>query len=145
MCADEMSVSVELQQQEKYRFIVDFGLPKAHPLEVDEDPPLGNNSGPDPSRLLAAAAAHCMASSLLFCLEKSRIDVKGLNVRAKAYFGRNEDKRLRIARIELRLNVEIPENEKANIERCRTIFEKYCTISQSIKSGIPIDVMIDVN
>lgn len=146
MCAEEeTSVSIELRQQEKYRFLVDFGLQKAPPLEVDEDPPLGGNNGPDPSRLLAAATAQCMASSLLFCLEKSRIEVKDLNVRAKAYFGRNEEKRLRITRIELKLNVEVPNNEKANVERCKTIFDKYCTVSQSIKRGIPIDFTIDFN
>ncbi|MEM2839429.1 MAG: OsmC family protein [Thermoplasmata archaeon] len=145
MCAEEAGISIELRQQEKYRFLVDFGLPKARPLEVDEDPPLGGNSGPDPSRLLAAAAAHCMASSLLFCLEKSRIDVRDLNVIAKAYFGRNEENRLRITRIELQLNVKVPDSEKASAERCKTIFDKYCTVSQSIKRGIPIDFKIDFN
>jgi uncharacterized OsmC-like protein len=144
MCADEMSVTVELKQKDRYRFLADFGLPNVPPLEVDEDPPLGCNSGPDPSRLLAVAVAHCMVSSLLFCLEKSRIGVKGIDARAKAYFGRNEENRLRINRIELKITAEIPDNEKANIDRCKSIFEKYCTVSQSIRSGIPIEYSLDV-
>ena len=71
MIAEESNVVVELQQQDGYRFSVDFKLPNTPLLEVDEDPPLGKNSGPDPSRLLAAAVAHCMVSSLIFCLDRN--------------------------------------------------------------------------
>lgn len=144
MCAEESSVTVELRQQDRYRFLVDFDLPNVPPLQVDEDPPLGKSSGPDPSRLLGAAVAQCMASSLLFCLEKSRIEVRGINARAKIHFGRNEENRLRIVRIDLGMTADIPDKMKANIERCKAIFEKFCTVSQSIRSGIPINFSLDI-
>lgn len=145
MCAEESNVVVELRQQDRYRFSVDFRLPNAPLLEVDEDPPLGKNSGPDPSRLLAAAVAHCMASSLIFCLEKSRIDLRGLSARAKAYFGRNEENRLRIVRIDLEMDADIPEKDRARVDKCKSIFEKFCTVSQSVQSGIPIHFSVNMH
>lgn len=136
---------VKLTQIERYNFRVDFGLPGVGPLTGDEDPPLGKNAGPDPSRMLAASVAQCTLSSLLFCMEKSRANVDGLSATAKVRFGRNEEKRLRITGIDLIVDAHVPEEEKHKIERCLPIFQDFCTVTQSVKSGIPVSVDLRVN
>ena len=78
---------------------MDPGLPGARGFRIDETPPLGAGSGPDPSRVLATAMASCLGSSLLFCLRKARIEVRALTVKASGKLVRNERKRLRVGAI----------------------------------------------
>ena len=57
-----------LEQQDDYAFLIRFDTPGAAPLLSDEPEPLGRGTGPNPSRLLAAAVANCLSASLLFAL-----------------------------------------------------------------------------
>lgn len=142
MNEDKMEYKIQARRESDYQFTIDFGLENVPSLLVDEDPPLGNADGPDPSRLLAAAVSHCMASSFLFCMGKSKATVGKVEIQTNIKFGRNENGRLRIMGIELSIDAEISEDERSKLERCRGIFENFCTVSQSIRGGIPIDVKI---
>src|SRR3989304_7378379 len=86
-----------------YEFAVDFEQPGVPHLIVDEHPPLGAGRGPNPTRMLATAVAHCLASSFLFCVRKARIDVKALSVRVEGTTVRNQRGRLRIGELKGRL------------------------------------------
>ena len=140
MSEDESEFEVRLTQIEGYSFKIDFGLNGVAPLIGDEDPPLGKNAGPDPSRLLGAAIAQCALSSLLFCMQKSRADLRGLKAIARLRFGRNEKKRLRITGIDLMIDADASESDRSKLERCLPIFQEFCTVSQSVKAGIPIKI-----
>ncbi len=142
MSEDESEFEVRLTQIEGYSFKIDFGLEGVAPLVGDEDPPLGRNAGPDPSRLLGAAIAQCTLSSLLFCMQKSRGEVKGLKAIVTLRFGRNEKKRLRITGIDLKIDAEASESDRSKLERCLPIFQDFCTVSQSVEAGIPITIEI---
>ena len=63
---DAETFAVTLTLDEGYAFDVDPGLPGARTFRVDETPPLGSGSGPNPSRVLATAIASCLCRSLLF-------------------------------------------------------------------------------
>jgi len=140
MSEDESEFEVKLTQIEGYSFKIDFGLSGVAPLIGDEEPPLGKNAGPDPSRLLGAAIAQCTLSSLLFCMQKSRAEVIGLKATARVRFGRNEKKRLRITGIDMKIDADASESDISKLERCLPIFQDFCTVSQSVKAGIPITV-----
>jgi uncharacterized OsmC-like protein len=142
MSEDESEFEVRLTQIEGYSFKIDFGLDGVASLIGDEDPPLGRNAGPDPSRLLGAAIAQCTLSSLLFCMQKSRANVRGLNATARLRFGRNEKKRLRITGVDLKIGAGASESDRSKLERCLPIFQDFCTVSQSVEAGIPITVEI---
>jgi uncharacterized OsmC-like protein len=58
------SFSVQMRLISGFKFEIDFG--DAGQVFSDEPPPLGEGDGPNPSRLLAAAVANCLAASLLF-------------------------------------------------------------------------------
>jgi len=142
MSADEKEYAIRIKRLEGYRFEVDFG-PEVHgKIFVDEDPPLGSNDGADPSRLLAASIAQCTLSSLLFCMQKSRATVGDMEAEAKITFGRDENRKLRIMGISITADVTVPEEEKAKLDRCLPMFQDYCTVSQSVKRGIPISTEI---
>lgn len=135
------TVSITITQQENYKFLVDFGegLP---PLLADEPEPLGDGEGPDPSRILLAAAANCLAASLLFALKKFKQDPARISATATAVTGRNENNRLRVTAIDVALSLGRPGDEIEHLDRVLAQFEDFCTVSQSVRNGIPIHVRV---
>ncbi|HXE76426.1 MAG TPA: OsmC family protein [Candidatus Xenobia bacterium] len=140
---DKTAYRVSLSLIADYQFLVSFGdLPDDAPLIVDEAPPLGQGAGPSPAALLAAAATNCLAASLLFCLRKARARVAGLTADAVVRLGRNEAGRLRVTRIDVKLVPDVGADE-AQLERCQGIFEEFCTVTESLRQGIPVGVSVE--
>lgn len=130
-----------LEQQDDYAFLVRFDneLPA---LLTDEPPPLGNNAGPNPSRLIAAGVTNCLGASLLFALRKFKNDPGKITATVTAQMGRNEQKRLRIARMDVDLRFSTTAAEIANLERILETFEDYCVVTQSVQTGFPVGVSV---
>jgi len=95
--------SISLNLLDGYTFRADFDDASLEPLYTDEPKPLGSGSGPSPSRLLATALTNCLASSLLHCLRRSRVEIEHLSAKATVTVGRNKRGRLRIERIAVQL------------------------------------------
>jgi organic hydroperoxide reductase OsmC/OhrA len=110
------------------------------PLTLDEPPPLGDGQGPNASRVLAVAVAHCLASSLLFCLGKARVPVEDLSVRVDGTVARNDEGRLRITELRVTISPTVPPGDQDRMQRCLGLFEDFCTVSASVRRGIPIHV-----
>ncbi|HUF52254.1 MAG TPA: OsmC family protein [Dehalococcoidia bacterium] len=134
--------SVSLDLVDGYEFAADFGLPQVEPMKLDESPPLGRGSGPDPARLLATAVANCLASSLLFCLRKAHIDVTGMEVAATGTLARNEQGRLRVTGIDVTLKPSVAPADVAHMGRCIDIFEDFCPVTAAVRKGVA--VMVEV-
>lgn len=131
---------VELTQESGYRFANRFeGLPV---LYSDEPAPLGTGTGPSPMQLLAAAVGNCLAASLLFALKKFHQSPEPIRAAAVAIEGRNEHKRLRVQRIDVRLTVGVPAASLENLERVLERFEEYCTVTASVRQAIPVNVEV---
>jgi len=81
-----------------------------------------------------------MSSSLIYCLKKARITIKNLETTIKTNLFRNENGKLRIRSIDVQINLKVNEEDKPRIHRCLTIFEDYCTVTQSIRKGIEVNV-----
>lgn len=95
--SDEQLVEVTLEQTGPYEFRVRFDGTAIPDLVTDENPPLGADAGPNPSRLLAVSVANCLSASLLFALRKYKNDPGKLVTRSRAAMARNDEGRLRIA------------------------------------------------
>jgi uncharacterized OsmC-like protein len=78
------SATTKLKLLDGYRFRVEFDVEEIPNIIVDELKPLGENSGPNPTRLLSTAVGHCLSSSLLYCLHRSRVNVRNLETTVEA-------------------------------------------------------------
>jgi uncharacterized OsmC-like protein len=133
---------VRLDLEEDYAFRVDFGLEGVAPLRVDEPPPLGAGHGPSAKRVLAAAVGNCMAASALFCLRKARVPVEGMRVEVTGRTERNENGRLRVGGLQVRLFPAVAEADRPRMARCLEIFEDFCMVGESVRRGIDVDVAV---
>lgn len=111
----------------------------------------GNDKYPNAIRILTAAIMNCLSASFNFCLQKSRIPLENLKLKATATttIGRNEKNRIRIQNIKVILepifenSTEKFVNEiKNKLKRCKNIFEDYCVVTSSIKKGIDVKTTI---
>jgi uncharacterized OsmC-like protein len=130
-----------LEQQEDYAFLIRFDndLPA---LLSDEPAPLGKNAGPNPSRLIAAGVANCLGASLLFALRKFKNNPGKVTATVTAQMARNEQKRLRIGRMDVDIRIASPAAELTNLERILETFEEYCVVTQSVQTGFPVGVTV---
>jgi uncharacterized OsmC-like protein len=140
----ESAVYTKLKLLKGYEFKVKFDAVGVPELIVDEITPLGESEGPNPTRLLSAAIGHCLSSSLLFCLCKARIGVKDLETEVKANLERNEEGYLRVISLDVKIRLSVNKNDKSRVDRCLSIFENYCTVTQSIRKGIAVKVAIQL-
>lgn len=130
----------KLKLLEGYKFRVEFDVDDMPNLIVDELKPIGQGSGPNPTRLLSAAVGNCLSSSLLYCLSKARVRVKNLETTVKTNMGRNEKGRLRVKNLDVQIHLEFEEKDKVRVPRCLEIFENYCTVTSSVRKGIEVNV-----
>ena len=135
----EKSIVTKLHLIDGYKFNVTSDVEYIPNFLIDETKPEGEGSGPNPTRLLSAAVGHCMSSSLIYCLKKARITIKNLETRIETNLFRNENGKLRIRSIDVQINLKVNEEDKPRIHRCLTIFEDYCTVTQSIRKGIEVN------
>lgn len=135
------NASVTVTRQSGYQFLVDFGaaIPS---LLADEPAPLGQGSGPAPDHMLLAAVANCLSASLLFSLQKFKQDPGTLVATATPEMGRNENKRLRIVGIHVKLELGQAAAGIEHLDRALAQFEEFCTVSMSVRQGIPIHVQV---
>jgi uncharacterized OsmC-like protein len=136
--------TITLDLDDGYRFDATFDDATLPQLTFDEPPPLGEGEGPNAARVLTAAVGNCLSASLLHCLKRARVDVRGMRTRVTGRVERNEAGRLRVAGIAARLATTIPPEDQARVARCLDIFEDFCLVSASVRRGIPIDVEVDV-
>ena len=111
-------------------------------MQSDEPAPLGAGEGPSPSQLLLAAVGNCMSSSLYFALAKFKNDPGGITTTARAEIGRNDAGRLRVLRIALEIRLGAAASSMSHLERILDQFEEFCTVGQSVRAGIPIDIAV---
>lgn len=133
---------LSLERQSGYAFDITFDKDHYPKLRVDEPAPLGEDSGPNPSRLLAASIANCLAASLLFCLQKKGHKADGMSARVKVELERNADRRLRIGHIDVTLNPHLTGGAEA-LSGCLDQFEEFCVVTQSVRNGLDVRVKVE--
>ncbi|HEX9886351.1 MAG TPA: OsmC family protein [Longimicrobiales bacterium] len=139
---DDSRFAVTLTRESDFNFSVDFGVDGVGPLTLDEPPPLGESAGPNASRVLAAAVAHCLSASLLFCLGKARVELGSVRTRVEGTTARNEKGRLRITHLAVRIEPDAAPEDIPRMQRCLELFEDFCIVTESVRGGI--DVHVDV-
>jgi uncharacterized OsmC-like protein len=132
---------ITLQQDANYRFTIEFA-PGVSALHADEPPPLGGGTGPSPVQLLQAAVGNCLSASLVFALRKFKQSAEPVSAQVEASIGRNERNRLRVQGLRVRLKLAVPAGTLDHLDKVLAQFEDFCTVTQSIRAGIPVDVEV---
>jgi organic hydroperoxide reductase OsmC/OhrA len=139
----ETEFTTSLEQVKDYTFTATFDKESMKTLTLDEPPPLGNENGPNASRVLASAVGHCLSASLLFCLQKSRIPMKHVSTKVHTTLARNEAGRWRIQGMKVDINAEPQkEHDRERMKRCLDLFEDFCIVTQSVRKGVDVKVEV---
>lgn len=138
----ESTFDVSLELQSGYAFDITFDKDHYPRLRGDEPAPLGEDTGPNPSRLLAAAVANCLAASLLFCMQRRGERPDGMSARVHVEMVRNETRRLRIGHIEVVLQPKLGART-AVYDKCLEQFEDFCVVTQSVRNGLDVRVRVE--
>ena len=125
----------------KYEIVFDE-LPGAK-IVSDEPAPEGTSEGVSASMMLAGAVGHCLTSSLMFCMQKSRAQLKDLSTDVDLVMERNQKGRWRVKEIKVKLKPLVDSVDAEKLERCRGIFQDFCIVSASVRDGIKIDVDVE--
>lgn len=137
----DKQILVHLTQEKDYRFQIAFddGVPE---LTVDEPPPLGSATGPSPVQLLTAAVGSCLSDSLLFALRKFKQSPEPMRCEVQADVGRNPEGRMRVLRMKAVLTLGVAADQLEHLQRALDQFEEFCTVTQSVRQGIPVTVEV---
>jgi uncharacterized OsmC-like protein len=118
--------TIEIDQVKDYEYRVRFDNPEH----------------PGATQLLAAAIGQCLSASLLMCVRKSRVETGLMRTRVKMQIDRSDRGRLRVKNVDVEIDPAITEADQQKAHRCVGLFEHYCTVSQSIREGFPINVSV---
>ncbi|KRA35519.1 peroxiredoxin [Rhodanobacter sp. Root627] len=140
--SETQAFTLTLTQESDYVFRIEFDDTAIPALHTDESAPLGNDSGPNPSRMLVAAVANCLSASLLFSLRKYKNTPGTIVTRARATLDRNEQKRLRVTHIDVVIQLPDAAADYAQIERLLQQFENFCVVTESVRHGVAVDVSV---
>ncbi|MFX1388862.1 MAG: OsmC family protein [Promethearchaeota archaeon] len=141
----ELKSKVGLKQEEVMIFKCDLGKINMHNLYIDENHQKETDKiGPSPTKLLALSVLGCLAASFAFCIQKKNLFLSNLDGIATVTIARNNEGFWRIKKIDTKLIVKTNDPIiKKRINQCKKFFEQYCIISESIRKGIDLDVIIE--
>ncbi|HEX9728810.1 MAG TPA: OsmC family protein [Gemmatimonadales bacterium] len=139
---EQRAFGATLTRDEGFEFSVAFDQNHQPVFAMDEPAPLGAGHGPNATRVLGAAIGHCLSASLLFCLQKARIELEGFEATVRGTVVRNDAGRFRIGRIEVQLTPTLAAGDRDRIARCLELFEDFCIVTESVRAGIDVAVTV---
>jgi uncharacterized OsmC-like protein len=110
---------------------------RGHSIRVDEPPQFGgDDTGPMPTEVLAAALASCMCISVAWAAKKRRVEIADLAVEVRMYRAPGEP---RHGRYELRIESSLAQDL---LEPCVELGARYCWVTNTLKN--PPEISYDV-
>jgi uncharacterized OsmC-like protein len=142
MSADTLHL-VTVRLARGYEFVAEFNdVPDAPSILLDEPEPLGEGRAANAVDVLSAAVGNCLAASLAYCLRKTRLEPADLTAHVTTHVTRNDRGRSRIASIDVELVPEMAGADPTRVARCEELFEDFCTVTASVRQGIPVNVSV---
>lgn len=136
-------IHAHVRHEDGYRFNITFDELKDVKLVMDEPKPLGKSEGPTAAMMLSSAVGHCLSSSLMFCMERSRTPLKDVETDVETTLARNDKGRWRVEGIKVNMRAIGDEAVREKLARCKSIFEDFCIVTASVREGIRIEVNVD--
>jgi putative redox protein len=120
------------------RDLVLSGTAGGIPITLDSD----SVAGVSPMQAVGAGLAACMAMDVVFILRKGRQDLRGLRVSLTGNRAPEEPRRFTAVTIHFDITGDIPnEPVQRAIDLSRN---KYCSVWQSLRQDIDLDVTFDI-
>ena len=93
-------------------------------------------------QLRTAAVGSCLSDSLLFALRKFKQNPEPMRCEVQADVGRNPEGRIRVLRMKAVLTMGVAADYLAHLNRALDQFEEFCTVTQSVRAGLPLTVEV---
>jgi len=139
---EDPDFGVRLTHHQRWAFSVDFQQEGVPACVMDESAPLGDQTGPDAARGLAASVADCLSASLLFCLRKVEREPADMETVMEGFMTRNERGHLRVGELAATLRLQGLEGGDSRVRRCVHVFEEHCPVTGSVRQAIPVHVTV---
>ncbi|MFX1324338.1 MAG: OsmC family protein [Promethearchaeota archaeon] len=147
-------VGIKLDESESQMiFKCDLGDMKVKDCYIDEEHPEEVDMvGPNPTRLLALGILGCLSASFIFCLKKRKFKVDDFKAEAEVTITKNEKNFWRVKNIDVNIIPKItdPDSLKRTKQCLKatkdgvSFFEQYCIVTQSVRSGIEVNVNLEL-
>ncbi|MFW9772808.1 MAG: OsmC family protein [Candidatus Thorarchaeota archaeon] len=147
-------VGIQLYESESQMiFKCDLGDMKVKDCYIDEEHPEEVDMvGPNPTRLLALGILGCLSASFIFCLKKRKFEVDDFEAEAEVTVTRNEKNFWRVKYIDVNIIPKITDPDSLKrAKQCLkatkdgvSFFEQYCIVTQSVRSGIEVNVNLEL-
>jgi len=141
----ELKNTVTLDLERDMIFRCDPNEMKIKECYIDETNEDLEMLGPNPVKLLASAVLGCLSASLIFCIQKKKLTLDEFHAEAEITIARNEKGLFRVKEINVDLQPKSDDPAMIKrIEQCKKMFETYCTITESVRAGIPVNLEINI-
>ena len=121
-------------------------VPGKPELEIAPPPELWTEGDPtvwSPEDAFGAAAASCLAVTILGRAEREQLPLLGLRVEAHGVVGRRPDGRFGFVRLEQRVEIATEPGEEARTHELVEAAEQGCLVTASL--DLPVETTVDVN
>jgi uncharacterized OsmC-like protein len=145
LMSDKVKTNVSIELEKDMIFKCDMGEMALEDCYIDEtNQEEADKWGPNPTRLLGTALLGCLSSSFVFCMKKRDFTIEDLKAEAEVVIGRNDKGFLRVLQINVNITpkIDTPEMRK-RADRCKKMFEDYCTVTAAVREGIDVDVKLN--
>ena len=140
---DELEYNVEVKWDNQTGGEVDIG----HFPTLRLDMPVefgGEGRYPCPDELFLSAVAACLLTTFLYFRKAIKFHLEGLHVSAKQTIEKPKVDGYRIRGIDASIRVKVKTQERRRAEKCVELAKKYCHITRSLETAIPIHISTQV-
>jgi len=133
---EHQSVDFELVGDTKFKISYNSPLFEDHLLDY---PSIPEKERPGQMRrLLCAAPVGCFTGTIYFALESRGARIKSLKGTGVASTGKNNGSLTKVKKIDIRVEVDIDDEDSEILEKVKKIVEKGCLITRSISPSITV-------
>ncbi|MFW9923774.1 MAG: OsmC family protein [Candidatus Thorarchaeota archaeon] len=145
------------EQEHKYHVIIDMVADREGKFILDDSNkplihvatppefPGGKEGIHSPEDLFVGAIAACKMTTFCAMAEKLDIGLQSLKIEATGYLGKAETRGMAFTKADVHLIIGIGEEEnRKSTEKCVDLTEKYCLITNSIKTQVNLSYEINI-
>ena len=138
-------IKIELEQPKDGDMLIKFNSETMNDLIVKKAGVPKEKMGGEARQLLAASLAECMCSTFISILEWARVKYRKLNATVTVSTDKDERGRICVDEIDVKIKLEIPEDEESEkrLRRTENLFKRGCLMSRSLERGIKVKYKIE--